>query len=158
MPVGIGNTDMMDVEKIMQHLPHRYPFLLVDRVVDFEAGEYLKAFKNVTINEPFFQGHFPGKPIMPGVLIMEALAQTCGLYAFSSHSASEQDKKYLYLFAGIDKARFRRSVLPGDRLDLVVTPLSQKRNMLKVSAEASVDGKLVASAEIMCAEQEMVVD
>lgn len=148
----------MDIEKIMQHLPHRYPFLLVDRVVEFEPGQHLKAFKNVTINEPFFQGHFPGKPIMPGVLIMESLAQTCGLYAFSSHPASEQDKKYLYLFAGIDKARFRKAVSPGDRLDLSVKPLSQKRNMLKVAAEAHVDGKLVASAEIMCAEQEMVVD
>lgn len=149
---------MMDVEQIMKHLPHRYPFLLVDRVTEFSAGEHLKAFKNVTINEPFFQGHFPGKPIMPGVLIMEALAQACGLYAFSSHPASEQDKQYLYLFAGIDKARFRKSVLPGDRLDLTVKPVSQRRNMLKVAAEAHVDGKLVASAEIMCAEQEMPVD
>ncbi len=149
---------MMDIQKIMKHLPHRYPFLMVDRVVEFEAGEYLKAYKNVSINEPYFQGHFPGLPIMPGVLIMEALAQCCSLYAFSSHPASEQDKQYLYLFAGLDKARFRKSVHPGDRLDLTVSPISQRRNMLKVKAEAHVDAVLVASAEILCAEQEMPVD
>lgn len=149
---------MMDIQKIMEHLPHRYPFLMVDRVIDFKKGEYLKAYKNVSVNEPYFQGHFPGLPIMPGVMIMEALAQCCGLYAFSSHEASEQDKQYLYLFARLDNGRFRKPVHPGDKLELTVKPLSQRRTMLKVSAEAHVDGVLVASAEIMCAEQEMPVD
>jgi 3-hydroxyacyl-[acyl-carrier-protein] dehydratase len=146
----------MNIQDIMNLLPHRYPMLLVDRVEAFKPGESLTAIKNVTINEPFFTGHFPGHPIMPGVLILEALAQATGLYAFSTLAESGRDgSQYLYLFVSIDNARFRRPVVPGDQLRLHVEYISYRRGMLKMKCEASVDGKLAASAEIMCAEQEI---
>jgi len=141
-----------DVEKIMELLPHRYPFLLVDRVVEFEPGVSLSAIKNVTINEPFFQGHFPGKPIMPGVLILEAMAQATGLLAFSGLIDPSESK--LYILVGIDKARFRGQVLPGDQLTLQV---SLKRNMRGIGmfdCKALVDDEVVAEAQMMCSEQE----
>ncbi len=143
----------MDIQKILDLLPHRYPLLLVDRVKEYTPGESLTAIKNVTINEPFFQGHFPGHPIMPGVLILEALAQTTGLYAFQSLRERGETDEYLYLFVGVDKAKFRRQVIPGDQLELTIKPLSYKRGMLKVDAIATVEGKTAASAIIMCAEK-----
>ncbi len=145
----------MDIQEVLSLLPHRYPLLLIDRVVEFKPGESLTALKNVTFNEPFFQGHFPGHPIMPGVLIMEALAQASGLYEFASRKALNQPRDFLYLFVAIDNARFRRPVVPGDQLVLRIEPISKKRNMLKVNAVATVDGKVVATAELMCAQQEI---
>ena len=141
-----------DVEKIMELLPHRYPFLLVDRVTEVEPGVSLSAIKNVTINEPFFQGHFPGKPIMPGVLILEAMAQATGLLAFSG--LIDPSESRLYILVGIDKARFRGQVLPGDQLKLQV---SLKRNMRGIGmfdCKALVDDEVVAEAQMMCSEQE----
>ena len=141
-----------DVEKIMKLLPHRYPFLLVDRVTEVEPGVSLSAIKNVTINEPFFQGHFPGKPIMPGVLILEAMAQATGLLAFSG--LIDPSESRLYILVGIDKAWFRGQVLPGDQLKLQV---SLKRNMRGIGmfdCKALVDDEVVAEAQMMCSEQE----
>lgn len=142
----------MDINEILEYLPHRYPFLLVDRVIDYKPGEYLIGIKNVSVNEPFFPGHFPQRPVFPGVLIMEALAQATGLLAFKTHDR-KPDGKSLYYFAGIDNCRFKQPVLPGDQVVLEVRLLSAKRNIRKFSAEARVDGKLVASAELMSAEQ-----
>jgi len=136
----------------MKLLPHRYPFLLVDRVTEVEPGVSLSAIKNVTINEPFFQGHFPGKPIMPGVLILEAMAQATGLLAFSG--LIDPSESRLYILVGIDKARFRGQVLPGDQLTLQV---SLKRNMRGIGmfdCKALVDDEVVAEAQMMCSEQE----
>jgi 3-hydroxyacyl-[acyl-carrier-protein] dehydratase len=137
----------MDVRKIMQYLPHRYPFLLVDRIVDIKVGEYLLAYKNVSIGEPYFQGHFPGLPVMPGVLILEALAQAGGLIAFNMLTDEEMDGK-VFLFTGIDKAKFRRPVVPGDRLDLRLDDIRRKMTMFKMHALASVDGDVAAEAEL----------
>jgi len=145
----------MDIQKIMDLLPHRYPFLLVDRVTDFKPGESITALKNVTANEPFFQGHFPGHPVMPGVLILEALAQTSGIYEFASREANNESTNFLFLFVSIDKARFRKQVVPGDQLILQADLISKKRNMMKVMGTAMVDGVVAASAEIMCAQQEI---
>lgn len=139
----------MNIEKIMQLLPHRYPFLLVDRVVACEPGERIHAYKNVTINEPFFQGHFPGAPIMPGVLILEALAQTGGLLAAASMEGSLADK--LFLFTGLDGVKFRRQVIPGDRLDLECSNMRMKLKLCKMDARALVDGKLACEAVITAA-------
>lgn len=145
----------MNIQEIMSHLPHRYPLLLVDRVVEFKPGESLTAIKNVTFNEPHFQGHFPEFPIMPGVLILEALAQASGVYEFASRKAANESTDFLYLFVSIDKAKFRRQVVPGDQLLLAIEPLSRKRNMAKVAGTATVDGEVVARAELMCAQQEI---
>ncbi|MBM3202487.1 3-hydroxyacyl-ACP dehydratase FabZ [Candidatus Woesearchaeota archaeon] len=143
----------MDIQKIKEYLPHRYPFLLVDRVVEIEPGKRLLAFKNVTYNEPFFAGHFPELPIMPGVLIIEALAQATGLLA--SETAPEVlGKGMTYYLVGLDKVRFKRPVVPGDRLMLEVAYLRHKRNIWAFACKAEVDGEFVASAEIMCAAAE----
>lgn len=142
----------LDINQIMNYLPHRYPFLLVDKVIEVEGEEKLTAIKNVTINEPFFQGHFPGQPIMPGVLILEALAQATGLLAFSTMQDSHEDK--IYMLVGIDKSRFRSQVLPGDQLTLTVTLLRQMRGIARYQCTASVDDKVVAEAEMMCSAQE----
>ncbi len=146
------NVETMDIQAILEHLPHRYPFLLVDRVLECEPGKRLKAIKNVSVNEPMFTGHFPERPIFPGVLIMEALAQATGILAFRS-TGKKPDGTSLYYFAGIDNCRFKQPVVPGDQLVLEVAVLKAKRGIWKFSAEASVDGKVVASAELMCAEQ-----
>ncbi len=143
----------MNIGEIQKLLAHRYPFLLVDRVVDYEIGKRLTAVKNVTINEPFFQGHFPGYPVMPGVLIMEALAQATGLLGFKTMDQN-QDEETLYLFVGIDDARFKRQVVPGDVLTLDVELIKRKRSIWKFDCKATVDGKLAASAIIMCAATE----
>lgn len=141
-----------DINKVMELLPHRYPFLLVDRVVELEQGKRLSAIKNVSINEPFFQGHFPDQPVMPGVLILEALAQATGLLAFAEMGDAHKTK--LYMLVGIDKARFRGQVLPGDQLLL---DISLKRNMRGIGmyqCQALVDGTVVAEAEMMCSAQD----
>lgn len=131
----------VDIQQIFELLPHRYPFLMVDRVTDVVPGESLKAFKNVTVNEPFFQGHFPGLPVMPGVLMCEALAQAGGLLSLlSDEEMSKGDN--VFLFTGIDKVRFRRRVVPGDRLDLEVFDMKRKMNLIKMSGKALVNGEL----------------
>lgn len=139
----------MDIHQILEHLPHRYPFLLVDRVLEIVPGEKIRALKNVTINEPFFPGHYPHHPVMPGVLIVEALAQTAALLSFKT-PGNEPDSKSVYYFVGIDGARFKRPVVPGDQLILDVSVLVVKRGIWKYSATASVDGQLAAEAELMC--------
>lgn len=144
----------MNIHEVLEYLPHRYPFLLIDRVLECKPGEYLTAVKNVTVNEPFFPGHFPKRPVFPGVLIMEALAQATGILAFKT-TDSKPDDKSLYYFAGIDNARFKRPVEPGDQLHLRVEVVKAKRGIWKFKGEASVEGKVVASADLMCAEQEI---
>ncbi|MBI5892126.1 MAG: 3-hydroxyacyl-ACP dehydratase FabZ [Deltaproteobacteria bacterium] len=136
---------MIDINEILKILPHRYPFLLVDRIVEFESGKMAKGIKNVTINEPFFQGHFPGHPIMPGVLLIEAMAQVGGILAFKSASV---ENKVVY-FMGIDKARFRKPVMPGDRVELILNVIKNRGDIWVFKGEANVDGKLAAEAEIM---------
>ncbi len=142
----------INIQDILEYLPHRFPFLLVDRVLECQPGKSIRAVKNVSVNEPFFPGHFPGRPVFPGVLIMEALAQTTGILAFKTNG-EKPDKDRLYLLAAIDKCRFRQPVIPGDQLILEVKILNHKRNIWKFDGVAKVDDKVVASAEIMCAEQ-----
>ena len=140
----------LDVHAIQELLPHRYPFLLVDRVVEFEAHKRVLAYKNVTCNEPFFNGHFPGQPVMPGVLVVEALAQAGGLLTQLSHQSGTDGK--LFYLVKIDGAKFSRMVVPGDRLELEVTLKRVIRNMAMYSGIARVDGEQAACAEILCAE------
>ncbi len=142
----------VDVIKIQSLLPHRYPFLLVDRVIELEPNKRIRAIKNVTINEPFFQGHFPGHPVMPGVLVVEAMAQVGGLLTqLSLENAPEKSEKLFYLVK-VDNARFSKMVVPGDQLDIEVILKRTIRNMAMYACTASVDGKVAASAEILCAE------
>ena len=136
-----------DIQKILQFLPHRYPFLLVDRVLELEPGDRIVALKNVTINEPFFQGHFPGKPVMPGVLIIEAMAQAGGLLAYESSPADNHGQ--LIYFMGMDKVRFRKPVVPGDQLIFEAKILKLRTKVAKMTGTASVDKQLVAEAELM---------
>ena len=140
----------MDIEAIMRQLPHRYPMLLVDRVLACEPGKFVHALKNVTFNEPFFPGHFPHRPVMPGVLIIEALAQACGILAFRT-AAVVPDKDTRFYFVAIDKARFRKPVEPGDQLVLKATLLRAFKGIWKFAGVAEVAGREVASAEIMVA-------
>ena len=139
----------LDILQIQAFLPHRYPFLLVDKVIECEPGVSLVGVKNVTYNEQFFQGHFPQKPIMPGVLILEALAQTTGLLA--SETAGDELAGMIYYLIGIDKAKFKRPVVPGDQLMLEARFVKSKRNIWAFECRAEVDGEFVASAEIRCA-------
>ncbi|MGH8509431.1 MAG: 3-hydroxyacyl-ACP dehydratase FabZ [Gammaproteobacteria bacterium] len=139
---------VLDIQKIRRLLPHRYPILLIDRVLECVDGQSLVAVKNVTINEPFFSGHFPDRPIMPGVLILEALAQATALLAFSSGQI-ESDPEALYYLVGIDKARFKKPVVPGDQLHLYVQLEREIRGIYRCDAVARVDGKPVATAKIM---------
>ena len=144
----------IDIHEIQKYLPHRYPFLLIDRVIDFTPGESLVGIKNVTFNEPHFTGHFPQRVIMPGVLILEALAQATGLLAFKTKE-DVQTEDSLYYLASIDNARFKRPVEPGDQLRLEVKLVKYKRNLWKFSGVATVDGQLVVSADIMCTDQKV---
>jgi len=144
-----GVSVMIDVREIMQIMPHRYPFLLVDRIESLKEGEEIVGIKNVTINEPFFAGHFPGNPIMPGVLIIEAMAQVGGILAF--HSSPKEWAGSLVYFMGMDKVRFRKPVVPGDQLRLKLTTIRQKQRVFKMRGEAYVEDTLVAEAELMAA-------
>jgi 3-hydroxyacyl-[acyl-carrier-protein] dehydratase len=140
----------LDINEILRFLPHRYPFLLVDRVLECIPGETIRALKNVTFNEPYFPGHFPGRPVMPGVIIIEALAQTAGILAFASVNAVPTDQTRFY-FVGIDKARFRKPVVPGDQLILTATVQRSLRGIWKFSTAAFVGETEVAHAEMMVA-------
>ncbi len=140
---------MLDIHHILARLPHRYPILLVDRVLELEKGKRIKALKNVTINEPFFTGHFPHRPVMPGVLMLEAMAQAAALLAFDMLGVVP-DEKTVYYFAGIDNARFKRPVEPGDQLVLEVEIDRMKSGIFKFKGRALVDGKIAAEADLMC--------
>lgn len=144
----------MSIYEVLQYLPHRYPFLLIDRVLVCEPGVRLEAVKNVTYNEPFFPGHFPSRPVFPGVMILEAMAQATGLLAFRTEGVKPDDNT-LYLFVGVDKARFKRQVEPGDRLDITVELQRSARGMWKFATTASVDGKVACEAELMGAMREV---
>ena len=139
----------MDINEIIELLPHRYPFLLIDRVLSMEPDKSIVALKNVTINDPFFPGHYPHYPVMPGVLIIEAMAQAAALLSFKSMGAGANEKS-VYYFAGIDGARFRQPVSPGDQLIIKVTLIRSMRGLFKFSATAEVDSRPVAEAELMC--------
>ena len=144
----------MEVTEIWKYLPHRYPFLLVDRVLEFEADKRIVAIKNVSINEPQFTGHFPNTPVFPGVMIVEAMAQASGILAFKSRGRTLDDG-YIYYLAGTDKTKFKRSVIPGDQLRLEVEILNLRTHWMKVSGKAYVGDKLVCSTLLTCAEQKV---
>lgn len=150
----VSDQDGMNIHQILDRLPHRYPFLLIDRVVKFSAGESLTAIKNVTYNEPYFVGHFPVRPVMPGVLLLEAMAQATGILAFRTSETRPSDGT-LYYLVGIDKARFKQPVEPGDQVVIDVTVTRSMRNIWFFGTEARVDGKLVASADMMCAAKDI---
>ena len=139
---------VMDIEQVMQYLPHRYPFLLIDKVIELELGKSITAIKNVTINEPFFNGHFPGAPVMPGVLILEAMAQAAGILSFKTKNYTPEQVGIIY-FAGIDGARFKKPVMPGDQLVLKAEIVREMRGIWKYRGRAEVDGAMVAEAELM---------
>lgn len=145
---------MMYVDEIMEYLPHRYPFLLVDRVTEVEKGQFIKGFKNISLNEPFFTGHFPNNPIMPGVLILEAMAQLSGILGFFTVGRKPSDGVVQYL-AGTSKVRFKRPVVPGDRLCMESRVISGKRGIYKFECRALVDDEVVCVAEILTAEREV---
>jgi 3-hydroxyacyl-[acyl-carrier-protein] dehydratase len=142
----------MSIQDVKNYLPHRYPFLLIDRVLELEVGKSLVAIKNVTFNEPQFTGHFPSQPIMPGVMIVEALAQATGILAFKSEVGKPIDGQ-IYMLVGIDKVRFKRMVEPGDQIRLEVEVITVKRGMWKFSCKATVDGQVVTKAELMCTQK-----
>lgn len=149
-------SERIEIDEIQTLIPHRYPFLLVDRVLEYAPHDYLMAIKNVSINEPFFAGHFPGRPIMPGVLMLEALAQACAILSSKSLGTTVADEReFLHFFAGIDNARFKQVVSPGDQLILEVKTLATKRNIWKMHAQAKVNGNIACSAELMSALKEV---
>lgn len=152
-----GESSQMNIQQVLQYLPHRYPFLLIDRVIDLTVGESVVAIKNVTINEPYFPGHFPGRPVMPGVMILEALAQAAGILAFKTMQCGP-DPKTIFYFVGIDKARFKRPVVPGDQLTLHITMQRSLKGVFKFEAEARVEGALACTSELMCAYREVSDD
>ena len=143
---------MMNIDQILEYLPHRYPFLLVDRVTEIDKGVSITGYKNVTINEPFFTGHFPGNPIMPGVLILEAMAQISGILGFVTNDSKPTEGRIQY-FAGSNRVRFKRPVIPGDRLVLESSLIANKHSIWKFDCRALVDGNVVCVAEIMTAER-----
>ncbi|WP_151670481.1 3-hydroxyacyl-ACP dehydratase FabZ [Nitrincola schmidtii] len=145
---------MMDVNEIRKYLPHRYPFLLVDRVIELVPGQSIVAIKNVTVNEPFFNGHFPDQPVMPGVLLVEAMAQAAGVLGFKTMNKTPEDGS-IYYFVGADDLRFKRPVVPGDQVKLEASVLSERRGIWKFAVKASVDGQLVCSATILCADRKV---
>jgi 3-hydroxyacyl-[acyl-carrier-protein] dehydratase len=142
----MSEQNFLGVEGIMERLPHRFPFLLVDSVVSCEPGKSIRAIKNVTFNELHFQGHFPGHPVMPGVLILEAMAQAAGILVWETVDPDKRD--YILYLAGVDKSRFRRPAVPGDRLDISVELVLQRRNLWRFDAKTEVDGELIATAEM----------
>lgn len=150
-------AETMGIGEVLEHLPHRYPFLLIDRIKEIDLGKRILALKNVTINEPFFQGHFPQRPIMPGVLILEAMAQAAGILVFRTQG-DKPDESSVYYLAGIDKARFKRPVVPGDQLEIEVTLERGVRGVWKFSCLARVDGALVCEAEMLCSVRPAVKD
>lgn len=143
---------MLEITDIRRYLPHRYPFLLVDRVVEITAGESIVAYKNLTVNEPFFNGHFPDNPIFPGVMLLEAMAQAAGILGFYSQGKTNEDGS-TYYFAGADNLRFRRPCVPGDRVMLRATVVSQRRGIWKFEVSSDVDGELAGAATILCADR-----
>jgi 3-hydroxyacyl-[acyl-carrier-protein] dehydratase len=143
-----------DINEILKYLPHRYPFLLIDRVLELELDKRILALKNVTYNEPFFTGHFPHLPVMPGVMVLEAMAQAAGVLSFATMGRRSDDNSVFY-FAGIDDARFKRPVGPGDQLKLEVEIMRKSRMLWKFKGVATVDGQTVAEAELMCALREL---
>lgn len=143
---------MMDVNEIRKYLPHRYPFLLIDRVTDLTIGESVTAYKNITINEGIFEGHFPHHPVFPGVMILEAMAQACGVLGFKTMDKTPDDGS-IYLYAGADKVRFKRQVVPGDQMVIYAKFVSEKRGIWKFECVAKVDGNVAAQATIMCADR-----
>ena len=144
----------VDIADILKYLPHRYPFLLIDRVLEMEPDKRILALKNVTFNEPFFTGHFPHLPVMPGVLVVEAMAQAAGVLSFAT-MGRHSDENSVFYFAGIDEARFKRPVVPGDQLKLEVAILRKSRMLWKFKGTATVDGQVVAEAQLMCALREI---
>jgi 3-hydroxyacyl-[acyl-carrier-protein] dehydratase len=146
-------TNPIDLKEIQTLIPHRYPMLLVDRVLDYQSGEWLHAIKNVTVNEPVFTGHFPDFAIFPGVLILEAMAQATGILGFKT--ALERDSDEMYLFASLDNVKFKKPVIPGDTMHLHVKFIKERRGMWKFYGEARVDGKVVCSADLMCARRKL---
>lgn len=140
----------MDIHEVLRHLPHRYPIILVDRVLELEPGKHIVAIKNVSINEPVFMGHFPHYPVMPGVMIIEAMAQTAAILAFVT-AGRKPERDSVYYFAGIDNARFKRPVIPGDQIRMELTLLREMRGVMKYAGKATVDGQLAAEAELLCA-------
>lgn len=140
----------MDIQEILSMIPHRYPFLLIDRILEIDLGKSIVALKNITINEPFFNGHFPGQPVMPGVLMLEAMAQAGGILAYKSTNTKSSDG-IMYYFAGIDNARFRRMVVPGDQLRMEVTLIKSKRDIWVLEGKAFVEGELACSVDFMFA-------
>ncbi|MFL2548945.1 MAG: 3-hydroxyacyl-ACP dehydratase FabZ [Gammaproteobacteria bacterium] len=148
-----NNGDILEITNL---LPHRYPFLLVDKIVEFEESKSILAIKNVSFNEPFFNGHFPGYPVMPGVLILEALAQASGLLVFKTPSLCPPNES-LYLFVGIDKARFKKPVIPGDQLKLKVEMKKSRQGFAVFDALATVEDEVAASAELMCGFKELPI-
>ena len=144
--------DTMDISEISEYLPHRYPFLMVDRVVSVTLGESIKGYKNLSVNEPFFNGHFPGNPVMPGVLMIEAMAQLAGILVLKSKNRKAADGSIYYL-GGVDHVRFKRPVVPGDRLDMEARLIADKRHVVKFECSAYVAEELACSAEIICVEK-----
>ncbi len=143
---------IMDIDAIREHLPHRYPFLLVDRVLDIELGKRIEAYKNLSINEPFFDGHFPDNPVFPGVLLVEAMAQAAGILGFKSMGKTPADGSIYYL-VGVDNLRFKRPCVPGDRVHLHAEIVSERRGIWKFAVRAEVEGNICASATILCADR-----
>ena len=144
-----SQNNVIEIQEIQTLIPHRYPMLLVDRVLDYKPGEWLHAIKNVSFNEPVFNGHFPELPIFPGVMILEALAQATGILGFKTTDGRKDNE--MYLFASIDNAKFKQPVVPGDTMHLHVTFVKERRGMWKFYGEAKVDGKVVCTADLMCA-------
>ncbi len=149
-----GSEVEMNINDVLKYLPHRYPMLLIDRVISWEPGKSLTAIKNVTYNENFFQGHFPNRPVMPAVLILEAMAQATGIFALKSLGTLPNERS-IYYFVGVDKARFRRPIEPGDQMKIEVRLVRTARGVWKVESDASVDGEVAASAELMGALREI---
>lgn len=145
-------VEVIEIEEIQQYLPHRYPFLLVDRVIEIELGKYIKAYKNVTTNEPFFMGHFPGKQVMPGVLILEAMAQASGILGFKTMEKKPEEGS-IYYFVGADSLRFKRPAVPGDQIILESRVITEKKGIWKFNCNANVEGETVAEATILCADR-----